>query len=53
MQLSIGPPQSIEHRGLAYCYTAYIYICSTATPTARSRTMHIYRRQMDPPAILA
>ena len=26
MQLSIGPPQSIEHRGLAYCYTAYIYI---------------------------
>ena len=21
----------------------------TATPTARSRTMHIYRRQMDPP----
>ena len=21
-----SPPQSIEHRGLAYCYTAYIYI---------------------------
>ena len=24
--MEIGPPQSIEHRGLAYCYTAYIYI---------------------------
>ena len=21
----IGPPQSIDHRCLAYCYTAYIY----------------------------
>ena len=60
----IGPPQSIEHRGLAYCYTAYIYIyiyiyvlpsqfsidaLNTASPTARSRTMQIYSRQMGPP----
>ena len=22
----ISPPQSIEHRSLAYCYTAYIYV---------------------------
>ena len=61
MQSSIGLPQSIELRGLAYHYTAYIYISGrwtphlsidalhTATPTARSRTMHIYSRQMDPP----
>ena len=28
-------PQSINHRGLAYCYTAYVYI-------------YIYRKEMNP-----
>ena len=50
-------PHSIEHRCLAYHYTAYIYIYTrdinppsqsitealhTATPTVRCNTMHIY-----------
>ena len=63
MQLSIGPPQSMKHRIPAYLYTAYIYyiyiyiyilyiyIYSNTTPTATSRTMHIYRRQIHPPIV--
>ena len=38
MQSSIGPPSQLSTDAL-----------HTATPTATSRTMHIYRRQMDPP----
>ena len=33
-------PQSVEHRGLAYCYTTYIYI-------------YIYRREMNHPGHLS
>ena len=50
-------PQSIKHRGLAYNYTTYIYrekadgpLSQLSTETLHTATLHIYRREMDPPS---
>ena len=43
MRREIGPPQSIEHRGLAYHYTSYIYIYIYIYPQSiKHRGLYIY-----------
>ena len=50
----MNPFGSIEHRGLAYHYTAYIYKGDeppgqSITEVLNTTTLHIYIREMNPP----